>query len=82
MACRCGSRLFGFRAGSTIPVNLRMADSGEEIPEVKCLSYGFNCFEQGKNFSKLFGIFISSNFSPVHHIDPNTYYNVRHVSPV
>lgn len=35
LACRCGSRLFGFRARGTIPVNLRMSDSKEVIPELK-----------------------------------------------
>lgn len=37
LAWCCGSRLFGFRARAAIPVNLRMSDSGNEIPE---LSYG------------------------------------------
>lgn len=34
LAWCCGSRLFGFRARGTIPVNLRMSDSGNEIPEL------------------------------------------------
>lgn len=31
LACRCGSRPFGFRASCTISVNLRMSDSGNQI---------------------------------------------------
>lgn len=34
LACCRGSRLFGFRAGDTISVNLRMSDSGNKIAEM------------------------------------------------
>lgn len=37
LACRCGSRLFGFRARDTISVNLRMLDS-----EVRFLGWDCN----------------------------------------